>query len=583
MHPAPQADPTVPIEPIVQTARAILVPPLRSHRPESRKAWAARVAAWVGAWVTSSVTAWVTALFAAGLLALSAGLASAQAPRSAQRMLVVSQVAGPDGASISARIGSLTFGAAGLTTDRAAETVPNASAIAQVAVRDFGTALTRSQLIAQANAHLAPQAPRLASALGAALQARGLGQATFLYDQQVSIAGAATPRRLVWTLSVDRAGRASFAEPRLFDAQPHIQHVQYVPLRVAAGLPAGWAYPEAGQLRWQRLNLQLQPIGAVTALDTGGAFDAPERLDGSPVDPEGALRCLVDRRSSTECVQGLPDIVTLIDEQGSASALLDYGLRLAPVYDAVPVANGTVDQVARVSLQVDRRDVSYGGCSADMPYRNAGQYGYTLLASNDRYAVAVDGRFARIARTESTTLSPTIAYDWTRLLRPVAVSALTPLILDPQDPSRPMLTAASVGNLLHLAPITTVGQPEQIVLSYTSPPNDPGRVQVEIRCSIDGTWTLQSRIAPWAHCLSGGCNSTYAVYEAIFTAGQPALAPVRFTALTYRGHAWEPQQAEYDGGSVLTLWHSDYHCGDRIGARFSFGGQYLGLVGAPCP
>jgi len=518
---------------------------------------------------------------AAALLAAVAGTAFAQSPRSAQRMLVVSQTAGPATASVTARIGTLTFGPTGLASDRVAETLPNGSAIAQVAVRDFGDTLPQSQLLAEARAHLGAQAPALAATLSAALQARGLGQATFVLDQQVTVRGSATPRRLAWTLSVDRAGRASFGDPRLFDAQPHILHAQYIPLRVADGLPAGWAYPDAGRLRWQRLDLMMQPIGPATTLDTGGAFDAPDIVDGSAADPEAGLRCLVDRRARSDCPQGLTDIVTLIDEQGAASALVDYGLRLAPVYDAVPAPNGAIEQVARISLQVDRRELAYAGCSADMAFRNTGQYGYTLTAANDRYAVSPEGRFARLNRTETSTLSPTIAYDWTRALRPVAAAVLTPLILDPQDPARPMLAAAELGNLIFLAPITTSGQREQTVASFVAPPNDRNRLQVEIRCTAEGTWTVRSQIAPWAQCRAGGCNSDYFAYEASFTAGQAALAPGASTALTYRRQAWEPLQAGYDGASTLTVWHEDYLCGGRIAARFAFDGSYLGTSDPP--
>ncbi len=523
---------------------------------------------------------WAAALLAL-LLALYSTLAIAQAPRSALRMLVVSQAVTPEGSSFAARIGTLAFGATGLATDRLAESLPNASSVAQIAVRDFGSGLTQSQLLAAASAHLLPQGPALAAALAAALQVRGLGQATFVYDQQVYVAGAATPRRLVWTLSVDRAGRASHGAPRLFDAQPHILHVQYVPLRVAAGLPPGWAYPDAGRLRWQRLNLQLQPIGGSGAIDTGGAFDAPDAIDGTPANPEAGLQCLVDRRSRIDCPPGPTDVVTLLDEQGSVSALLDYGLRLAPVYDAVPAGDGRIDQVARLSLRVDQRELAYGGCTADMRFRNVGHYGYTLVASSDRYAVAADGRFSRIDRTLATTLSPTIAYDWTRVLQPAAVSTIAPLILDPQDPMRPLLAAASIHNLVYLAPISTSGAPDQTVLSYTSPPYGQGRVQAELRCSIDGTWTIRSMIAPWARCFAGACNSTYFPYEATFTTGQRAVAPLRRTAVAYNGRQWEPQQAEYDGAATLTLWHDDQYCGDRIGAQFSLDGRYLGLTAAP--
>jgi len=514
----------------------------------------------------------------ATLLAALCSPTCAQIPRSAQRMLVVGQTAGPSTTAVTARIGTLTFGPTGLTSNRVAETLPNASAIAQIAVRDFGDTLSQSQLLAQARAHLGAQAPALAQALSAALQSRGLSQATFVFDQQVAILGSPAPRRLAWTLSVDRAGRASFGEPRLFDAQPHILHVQYIPLRLARGLPPGWAYPDGGILRWQRLDLLLQPIGPVATLDTGGAFDAPEALDGSAVDPEAGLRCLVDRRTRSDCPQAFTDIVTLIDEQGSASALVDYGLRLAPVYDAVPAGDGSSEQVARISLRVDQRELVYAGCSADMAFRNAGQYGYTLTAANDRYAVSPDGRFARLNRTDTTTLSPTIAYDWTRRLRPVAASALTPLILDPQDPAQPMLDAARVANLIFLAPITTSGQREHTVVSFVAPPNGRNRLQVEIRCSDEGVWTVRSQIADWAQCHSGGCNSTYSTYQAAFTDGQAALAAARFTAVTYRGQPWEPQQAGYDGGSMLSIWHDDYVCGGRIAAYFAFDGRYLGMA-----
>lgn len=47
------------------------------------------------------------------------------------------------------------------------------------------------------------------------------------------------------------------------------------------------------------------------------------------------------------------------------------------------------------------------------------------------------------------------------------------------------------------------------------------------------------------------------------------------------GQPWEPQQAEYDGGTTLTLWHHDLYYGNRVGARFSFADQYMGLVGQP--
>ncbi len=71
-------------------------------------------------------------------------------------------------------------------------------------------------------------------------------------------------------------------------------------------------------------------------------------------------------------------------------------------------------------------------------------------------------------------------------------------------------------------------------------------------------------------------------YEATFTTSQPALAPVRFSSVNFCGQPGEPQQAECDGATTLTLCHHDRRCGNRVGARFSLGGQYLGLVAPPC-
>jgi len=514
--------------------------------------------------------------------------ARGQLDRSSQRMLLVNQTVSAPSAGVrstfAARVGTLAFTPGRLATDTGFETIANASTLAQIAPRDFGTGLTQSQLLSTASAHFAGQAPMLASALRAAIQTRGLTQASFVYDQRVIVAGAANPRQLVWTVNVDSRGRYSFADPQLFDQQPTILHAQYIPLRVASGLPQGWAYPDAGQLRWQLLNLQMQPVTAMNAIDTGGAFDPPDDLTAAPVDPESGLRCLVDRRSRPGCPAGLTDLITLIDQHGATGALLDYGQRLSPVYD--PVANGAggIDQVARVSMQVTLRELTYNGCTADMPYRNAGQYGFTVQSVNDRYQVAPDGRFSRVNSVQSTSLSPTQSYDWTRLLRPTAVSALAPLVLDPQDPARPMLPAASIPNLLFLAPITTQGAESQTLASFVSPPFGITRLQLEIRCSVSGPWTARSIIAPWAQCRAGGCNSNYYPYESSFTPGQPAPGTRRSTAITYRGAAWEPQQIDFDGAGTLTFWHdSSANCNGMIGLQFSLAGQPLGVINyQPC-
>ncbi len=105
-----------------------------------------------------------------------------------------------------------------------------------------------------------------------------------------------------------------------------------------------------------------------------------------------------------------------------------------------------------------------------------------------------------------------------------------------------------------------------------------------------GLVRLATRLSWLVRSISGGRESftpevhgalATRAYEATFMAGQPALAPMRFSALNFCGQPWEPQQAEYDGGTTLTLWHHDLYYGNRVGARFSFADQYMGLVGQP--
>ena len=520
---------------------------------------------------------------------LACGGVLAQTLRTHQRVLLITQTVSEPAAgvrsTVSARVGALAFAAGGLATGQGVETIADASSLAQATVRDFGDTLGSAQLLALADGHFAAQSAAIAESLRRTARDRGVTQATFVFDQAVRVTGSTQPRQLVWTLSVDSAGRASFPRAQLFDRQPTLLQVQYVPLRVAAGLPAGWAYPDGGVLRWQLLNLQLQPVGAALARDTAGAFDAPDDTSGSPIDPQAGLRCLIDRRARADCPPGLPDIISLIDQNAAIGALLDYGQRLAPVYDTVSNAAGGFDQVARVSMRVDLREVTYGGCSADISYRNAGQYGFALQAVNDRYRIAPDGGFARIDQSQTVALSPTLAFDVMRALPPQPASALTGWLLDPQDPQRALLQAADIANLQYLAPITTRGEQEQTIVSHMPVSGELSRLQVDVRCSVAGVWTVRSTIAPWSQCRSGNCNSDYFAYEATFTPGTASSGPYRLTARTWRGAWWEPQQLQFDGSAAFTLWHAAWTgCNPLIGARFALSGQYLGAVGfEECP
>ncbi len=372
--------------------------------------------------------------------------------------LLVTQVVNGVGTlstSVTARVGPVGFSLKnGARQNSQAMTITNAASIGSATPQNYGTGQTISQITASATSSLNGQASALAAAIGHYLSANGIARGTFSYDQELSVQGITRPMRLVWLMTVDKHGKASYGDPKVVDSAPSILYVVYTQKAVMQGLPSGWRYPNAGILQYQLRKPDGTALSAWVQLDTGGAYDEPQSVDGSAVDPDFGLKCLIRLASSVSCPTGLPDVVGLIDQTAAMTAVLDYVRVLRPVYDQTetPPGSGNYQQIARVSLSVTSRTVD-SSCSA-ATYRNIGSYGFTLRNATDRYWVQASGEYNAVNQFTSTSISPTENYD---LSMPVSVSQLPSLYSQIINPgaTNTLIDTASIPNLISLAAIET--------------------------------------------------------------------------------------------------------------------------------
>lgn len=518
------------------------------------------------------------------VLPQGAALAAAQT-RSAPQVLAITQTVLGTGAglsaTVSARAGAPLFTAQGYDIAGNAREIAGAAAMASLPMRDYGVSMTQSDLLNAGRAHFASYIPSVISGLRNVLASGRYAMALFTYDQRVAVAGTSRPKHLVWSVIVGQDGGPRYGDAQLVDEEPLLVYMVYTPKAVAAGLPAGWAYPEAGVLKWRLVNTRFEPQTDWVAVDTGGAFDEPEAaVDASgaplPYDPNGKLACLVDRAAAPDCPTGYDDAKGLVDTHAATAAILDYTRRVRPVYDSVPdPAGGFVDR-PRLAMDVQRREVTYGSCSSTVKYRNQGEYGFQLDFTVDRYLVSPDGAATQVNRFQGTGVSPTAGFDVTNASVPTSAAAsLFDKLVDLANPEGALVPTSSVANLIHLAPLTTVGETlgaiyEKWVDLYSG---RCGRgIMLSLRCD-SARGKLQFRVADYVICDAERLVIPYADVTAEFDAGSAASG-----TLVNAGDGTVPPVSytyAFDGAASLSFVPTLY------ADRFATAGVPVG--GTSCP
>jgi hypothetical protein len=268
---------------------------------------------------------------------------------------------------------TLTNPLIGLSYSLSNNLVSNAGGIAQLPVVPDNPVPTQAALV-QAGSQIAQQNyAAIAQAMTAYMAKTGLSSGIFNFQQQVMVQGNPNPMYLDWQMLVDANGRPRYGDMQLVPSVPITVYGLYTSQTVDAGLPASFAYPNAGTLQWEPIQmpnnnpLLVQTTTSFTVtpanlqtFNVGSTFDEPQSQNGVTVDPQWGLECLINHSAWTSAnataidpvcpnvpVNGYTDFMTLLNAQGASGGYLDYVNSLTPVYNTVNVPQISVDVTSR--------------------------------------------------------------------------------------------------------------------------------------------------------------------------------------------------------------------------------------------
>ena len=202
---------------------------------------------------------------------------------------------------------------------------------------------------------------------------QGVSMGIYNYTQEVNIQTVAgvKKRALMWNISVDKDGKATYGEPKLVNADPLILEANYVSGTAVPGLPNHWRFDNGGKIQYRVLDKKLIPITSWSTVNVSGVYDS------TSTEPDARMpNCLIDNRN-TGCNTTQKDIRQLLNDTGSSFAYINYVHGLVPEYDTD--ASGTSH--AKAAISVDQR---VWRCSV---YENSGYFGFVLNTTLDRYFV----------------------------------------------------------------------------------------------------------------------------------------------------------------------------------------------------
>lgn len=513
------------------------------------------------------------------LLAVATHAAPPPSAVSAKQALKVVQKVDESGSdtSVSASVGPLVNSTAGFGTQVLRTDVRLPQAIASIAAPPIAANMSEAQILAVAKSHFRSYAPSFANQMATWMRGYGVTFAWYSYQQKLIITypkrtGPTAPglapnqeeRLLLWTMSTDQNGRALYGDPKIVAPKPKVLYVVYTPLKVDDNLPATWQYPNAGTLFVQVRDEEFAVVpGTDERIDVHGAFDEPTEIAAPGDDPEeapafaqdAALPCLMNNQTAG-CDASLPSVRTLMSERGATMAIVDYVRKVQPVYDESPAGSGNL--VARQSLVISERKVSYNGCS-DVTYSNKGSFGFLLATNMSRYLMSPDGTYGPMAQTQTTEQSPTQSYEGTVTVQGDQVASLAGYVINPVNPTSPVLVPLTSLNVQSLAGLAVSGSASSTLLYRTSPYVVTGvnrlNVHLYTGCNLaNGTisfsagwqWDGADASANWQPAVN---RFTQGV---VFTKGKPQSLTISSTEEP-AFHAPCYGTATYDGAKTISL------------------------------
>lgn len=237
---------------------------------------------------------------------------------------------------------------------------------------------------------------QLRSELSSFMKEYGLSSVWYHYERPLNIllpGGASSSQRLTWLMFQDAQGRASYGDPRLEpvagENAVRILQVRYRVKRLPEGLEDYYDNPAGGLLQWQVVSDNFEPVsgaGMSGVINLNGAFDPPD----PKVDDGAGLRCLLNSEGS-ECIASSVDVNKLLSDTGAAFALVDYTYGIEPTYtfrsDPLCPDDAHGCYAPTTTYRFKTRNVDYIDCGDAAIFTSAGEYGYELELTTDRYVV----------------------------------------------------------------------------------------------------------------------------------------------------------------------------------------------------
>jgi len=303
------------------------------------------------------------------------------------------------------------------------------------------TGLAESDITAAFDNALGSNISSIVSQLSSLVKANGASAGVFTYEQELGSTTLGGRQRLVWSAILDPSGKIMYGKSKIVSTNQFYLYISYTPLAVATGLPQSWQYPNAGTLAWTLVDAKMQALQPTTVIDTGGYFDEAQDQVGS----DDIVKCIVDH-SNAGCGTQYPDVVTLLSQNGAASAYLDVVHAVAPKYINFesPAGSGQYTSVASLTLQVPSREVATSFDPTCLiksyTYSNSGSFQFNLNHSMTRYFVNKgQSSFSAVAQMATTVISPSQSYSTSLPVDDSSLSSLPNLYIDPFGQDGPLV------------------------------------------------------------------------------------------------------------------------------------------------
>lgn len=334
-------------------------------------------------------------------------LVQAEAPTA----LVVEEAATAAGSTLTARLAPVAA-LPGTTSTVGNLELPDGAVVRAPTFTPAASYATEGAAVAAVRSAVEPGLPAIEASLLAFMQAQGQTTAQWQYRTIVTVDGVSGAEQRTVTLGVQvwADGSRLRTGAKITAGATRVLYVSYEQKAVAAGLPAGWARPDAGNIRWQLFADDnagtLTPISGVTVEAVNGAYDEPQDYADNEIDPQTGIERLAREWVAAKLVA-----------TKSSKAIIDYGRTVEPVYDED--ANGNA--IARVTVELpDRVFTAPSACDpqAQPKFEEHGSIGWELRITVDRYLLisadlVPDAQLSPIGQLITRSVSPTQPVDKT--------------------------------------------------------------------------------------------------------------------------------------------------------------------------